>query len=191
MAKAPAKPEAEDEETEAEVKPSRGKKLLIIIIVVVLLLVIAAGGVLYLLLGNKDADKDEQAKDDEPPKITVDKSQPPTFVPLESFTVNLQPGEGDHYLQAIIVLKVTEPKISDDLKVYMPEIRHRINLLLSSKLPSEISDIEGRENLAEEVMIETNYVLGYEPPSKKSRRKDPDEPWGPVLAVLFNSFIVQ
>ncbi|MCB1955040.1 MAG: flagellar basal body-associated FliL family protein [Rhodocyclaceae bacterium] len=189
MAKAPAKPEAEEGDAPA---PKRGKKLLIILIVLVVLLLITAGGVVFLLMSKKSDDHAEaDTHADEPPKLVVDKSKPPTFAPLEPFTVNLQPGEGDHYLQAVIQLKVVDPHVQEDLKVFMPEIRHRINLLLSSKLPSEVADIEGRENLAEEIMIETNYVLGFEPPKQRARRGANAEPWGPVLAVLFDSFIVQ
>jgi len=188
MAKAPAKPEAEEGDAPA---PKRGKKLLIIVVALVLLLLIVAGGAAFLLLNKHGDDADGDAHANEPPKLKVDKSKPPTFVPLDAFTVNLQPGEGDHYLQAVIQFKVTSPSVSEDLKIYMPEIRHRINLLLSSKLPSEIADIEGRETLAEEIMIETNYVLGYEPPKQQARRNPPTDPWGPVLAVLFDSFIVQ
>ncbi|MCB1926989.1 MAG: flagellar basal body-associated FliL family protein [Rhodocyclaceae bacterium] len=187
MAKAPAKPETEEGDAPA---PKRGKKLVIVLIVLVLLLLVAVGATAFLLLSKKSDDKHEEEHADEPPKITVDRSKPPTFIPLDAFTVNLQPGEGDHYLQAVIQLKVTEPAIAEDLKVFMPEIRHRINLLLSSKLPSEIANIEGREILADEIMIETNYVLGFEPP-KQSRRSTNAEPWGPILAVLFDSFIVQ
>lgn len=190
MAKAPAKPEPEVTDA-APPPPKRGKKLVIIIVAAVVLLSAVAAGAAYLLMKRQHAEGDEVAADDVP-KVHVDPTKPPTFVPLDAFTVNLQPGEGDHYLQAVIVLKVSEPKIAEDLKLYMPEIRHRVNLLLSSKLPSDIADIEGREDLAEEIMIEANFVLGFEPPSKKARRNNKsDEPWGPVLAVLFNSFIVQ
>ncbi len=188
MAKAPAKPETEEGDAPA---PKRGKKLLIILVVAVLLLLLVGGGAAYLLLNKHGANKEDEAHAVESAKLTVDKSKPPTFVPLEAFTVNLQPGEGDHYLQAVIQLKVTTPSVAEDLKTYMPEIRHRINLLLSSKRPSEIADIEGRETLAEEIMIETNYVLGYEPPKQHARHNPPEDPWGPVLAVLFDSFIVQ
>lgn len=192
MAKAPAKPEADaaPEDGAVEVTPKRGKKLLIIVVAAVLLLVLLGGGAAYLLLSKKG--HDDKAHEEGPPKITVDHSKPPNFVPLDTFTVNLQSGEGDHYLQAMIVLKVADPKVADDLKAYMPEIRHRVNLLLSSKLPSEISNIEGREILADQIMIETNFVLGYEPPPRtQAKRTATDEPWGPVLAVLFNSFIIQ
>ena len=50
---------------------------------------------------------------------------------------------------------------------------------------------KGREVLAEEIKEEANDVLGYAPnPKKKNKRNRPEDD-GPVLAVLFNQFMVQ
>lgn len=187
MAKAAAKPEAE-----GDAPPKKSKKMLIIILVVVLLLVIAGGAAAFLLLKKKahDGDAAEAHSTSEPSKIKVDLSKPPTFVNLEPFTVNLAPAEGDHYLQVVLVFKVVDGTIAEQMTAYMPEVRHEINLLLSSKLPSEVATVEGRENLAHDIMVRANYVLGFDEPEDDRRRRDPG-PWGPVLAVLFNSFIVQ
>lgn len=190
MAKAPAKPEAE-----GAVAPKGGSKKLIIIIIALVVLLLAAGGALAVVLMSKkkhgDADGEgTHAEAVEKPKVAMDKSNPPTFVPLDPFTVNLAPENGDHFLQATLVLKVVDPKTGEDLKVYMPEIRHRANLILSSRKPSELATIAGREDLADEIMEETNDVLGYPPPPKRSTKRAV-EPAGPVLAVLFNTFIVQ
>lgn len=190
MAKAPAKPETE----EAPAPKGGSKKLVIIIIALVVLLVAAGGGLAVTLMSKKKHAEGEgeaaHAEEHEKPKVVLDKSKPPTFVPLDAFTVNLAPENGEHYLQATLVLKVADPKTGEELKIYMPEIRHRVNLILSGRRPSELVSIEGREDLAEEIMEETNDVLGYPPPPKRTSRRAV-EPAGPVLAVLFNTFIVQ
>ena len=190
MSKAPAKAEA----AEGEVPAKGGKKKLIIIIVAVLILAIA-GGAAFMLLGKKKhaegEEEEEAAHDHEPPKVKVDPSKPPVFVQLEQFTVNLSPEEGDHFLQATMVLRVSDAKVGDSLKLYMPELKHRVIMLLSSKKPSDLATTEGREELADEVKEEANDVLGYAPnPKKKNKRSRPEDD-GPVLAVLFNQFIVQ
>ncbi len=47
------------------------------------------------------------------------------------------------------------------------------------------------EAMGEEIKEEANDVLGYAPnPKKKGKRNRPEDD-GPVLAVLFNQFIVQ
>lgn len=190
---AKAKPEAEGEEAP---KKSGGKKLLIILLVVIILLLVAGGAVVFLLL-KKNAHSEEapadghaQAEQTHEADLKVDLSKPPTFVTLEPFTVNLAPAEGDHFLQVVMVLKVVDPTVAEQMKAFMPEIRHEVNLVLSSKLPSELSSVQGREALAVECMERINYVLGFEKPDEDRLRRNPG-PWGPVITVLFNSFIVQ
>lgn len=187
MAKAPAKPEAD-----GEAQPKKSKKMLIIILVVVLLLLLAGSAVVFLLMkkNSGSGDEAEAHATPDPAQSRVDLSAPPTFVNLEPFTVNLAPAEGDHYLQVVLVLKVVDEKVAEQMTAYMPEVRHEVNLLLSSKLPSELATVEGRENLAHDIMVRANYVLGFDEP-KDDRRRHAAGPWGPVLAVLFNSFIVQ
>ncbi|QTQ38104.1 Flagellar protein [Aromatoleum petrolei] len=130
------------------------------------------------------------AETEEAPAVaTVDLNKPPTFVPLDPFVVNLAPAEGERYLQVVMALRVTDAKTGENLKAFMPEIRHQINLLLSSKLPSELSTMEGREALAEEIVRRTNGVLGT--PAAKTGDGKATTPTGPIQAVLFNSFIIQ
>lgn len=192
MSKAPAKAEA----AEGEAPAKGGKKKLIIIIVAVVLVLAIAGGAAFMLMGKKKhAAEGEEAEEEpahhEPPKVKVDPSKPPVFVPLEQFTVNLAPEEGEHFLQVTMVLRVSDAKVGDTLKLYMPELKHRVIMLLSSKKPSELVPAEGREELADQVKEEANDVLGYAPnPKKKGKRSRPEDD-GPVLAVLFNQFIVQ
>ncbi|MDD3353958.1 flagellar basal body-associated FliL family protein [Zoogloea sp.] len=190
MAKAPAQAEA----AEGEAPAKGGKKKMIIIVIVAVLALAIGGGAAFMMMGHKKPAEDGEAEEEvshEPPKIKVDPSKPPVFVPLEQFTVNLSPEEGEHFLQATMVLRVSDPKIGDSLKLYMPELKHRVIMLLSSKLPSELATADGREVLADEIKDEANDVLGYTPnPKKKNKRSRPEDD-GPVLAVLFNQFIVQ
>lgn len=189
MAKAPTRAKADN----AALPNNRSKLLLIILIVLVLTLIIVVGGIGALLL-LKSQDKGDDEADVSAALATpsyaapVDLSKPPAFVPLDPFTVNLRREEGEHYLQAVIVLRVLDSKIGDSLKAFMPEIRHRINLLLSSQLPSELYTTEGRELLATHIVDETNAALGY-PVQTDIRGRTTAA--GPVQAVLFNSFIIQ
>lgn len=187
MAKAPAKPD-----TEGSAPPKKKGKLLLILIIVIVLLLVAAGGVFLLLLKkNKSPEETSQDAATPPPVAvasTIDLTKPPTFVPLDPFTVNLRRDEGDHYLQVVMVLHVSDAKMAESLRAFMPAIRHRINLLLSSKLPSELDDTEGREQLAIEVGTQVNEALGF--PALTTRNGQPVSN-GPVQSVLFNSFIIQ
>ena len=191
MAKAPAKAEEGD-----DVPKKKGKLgLIIVIVLLVVLILIAVGvGALLLLKGGKDKDPEEHAQQAAPAAAqlqtagTVDLTKPPTFVPLDAFTVNLRRDEGDHYLQVVAVLRLADATMDPTLKAFMPEIRHRINLLLSSKLPSEIATIEGRQALALTITEQINEALGFKPMRDATGQPVPN---GPVHSVLFTSFIIQ
>lgn len=190
MAKAPAKTEEGD-----ETPKKKGKLgLILIIVLVVIVLVLGALVALLLLKGGKDKEHEEPAAHAAPAAQqlhttgTVDLTKPPTFIPLDAFTVNLRRDEGDHYLQVVAVMRVADATMDPTLKAFMPEIRHRINLLLSSKLPSEVATIEGREALSLAITESINEALGFKPVRDAAGKPVPN---GPVQAVLFTSFIIQ
>jgi flagellar FliL protein len=157
-------------------------KLLVIILATVMMILLLAGAAVIGLLLLKKGGQDEAAT---PDSVTVDLSRPPTFMTLDPFVVNLAPGEGERYLQVVMALRVADNKIAESLKPFMPEIRHRINLVLSGKLPSELATPEGRETLASQIADEANQALGAAPAHTNSPST------GPIQAVLFNSLIIQ
>ena len=147
MAK-PAKPATAKKEEVAVAETPKSKKKLIIIAMSALLI---AGGAGWYFMKGKSADHVDT------PKVEAPKE--PTFIPLDAFTVNLQREEADQYLQVSLTLKVMEPELAEKIKAVLPEIRSKLNLLLSSKRPSELSTAEGKRKLAGDILIETNNVL--------------------------------
>lgn len=113
------------------------------------------------------------------PEAAAPKEKAPVFANLEPFTVNLQPENGDQYLQVGLVVKVTETAAVDAVKLQMPEIRNRILLLLSSKRASEISTVAGKQQLSAEIMNEVRQPLG----SQKLQQG--------IVGVFFTSFVIQ
>ena len=181
-AKAPAKPET------PQPAPARrsGKLLLFVLLIAVLILILAVMGVAALLLLKKGGGHDAAPENPAPVQVvtSVDLNKPPIFAALDPFTVNLSDKGGDEgrYLQTVIVLRVADQRTADALKGWMPESRHRINMLLSSKPPAEVQDAQGREALAGDIQAQLNTLLGAPPASGAQ---------GPIQAVLFNSFIIQ
>lgn len=194
MAKAPTPPAADGAGA-----PKKSKKLLIIVLVLVVVLLLAGIGVVTLLLLKKSGGGDEAAAPAPAPAPAeviaappgaVDLTKPPTFVPLDPFVVNLAAGEGDRLLQVVIALRVIDAKTGEGLKGFMPEIRHRINLILRGKLPSELGTPEGQEALAVRIAEDINEILGF-PPNRGGARPIGAVPGVPIQAVLFNSIIIQ
>lgn len=149
MAK-PAKPAAAKKEEAPAEAPKSNKKMIIIAAAAALL--IGGGAAWYFMKGN-NANHAEEKK--------VEAPKEPTFIPLEAFTVNLQHEESsDQYLQVTLALKVLDPALTETIKAVLPEIRSKLNLLLSSKRASELSTVEGKKKLAEDIVTEANSVLG-------------------------------
>jgi flagellar FliL protein len=188
--------------TPAPVKRS-GKLLLIILLIAVLLLLLAVLGVGALLLTKKGSGGNAHASPEPaaaPPAVAhaplpftsaIDLSKPPIFVPLEPFTVNLRAREGEdnHYLQADIALRVNDQKTADSLKNWMPEIRNRINRILSAKSISDLQNDMSHEIMQNEIMRGLNTMFGVPPPPPEVPLGQ--APLGPIQGVLFLSFIIQ
>ncbi len=112
--------------------------------------------------------------------VTVEKKKPTTFIKIEPFTVNLQPEERkSHYLQVELSLKANETEVVTAIENSKPEIRNQILLLLSSKKPSEINTLEGKQKLSQDIIQAIQSKMESE-----SLQND-------ILDVLFTSFIIQ
>lgn len=197
MAKAPAK----QEEAVAEAAPPKPKSKLILIIVVGLVLVLAlGGGAAFVLLKKKPATGDEEET-----SVHAKPEAKPTFVKLDAFTVKLMPDEGkqeQQFMQTVPEFKVLNLKVAENVKNYMPEIRHNILLLLSSRRPSELATPQGMEKLSTDIRKVVNQILDGTPKAskrekesakadKESGKGDAPGPDDSVQAVLFSTFIIQ
>jgi flagellar FliL protein len=148
------------------------KKKLVVMLVAVLLALAAGGGAAWYFLGNKPSgDAEAQAKH-EPPK-------PPVFLQMEQFTVNLQPEVGEQYLQIAFTLQVANQEQVELIKLYMPLVRSRLLMLLSSKKASELSTPDGKKKLQDEIIaaIKQPFAPNMEPQG--------------VNGVFFTSFVIQ
>jgi flagellar FliL protein len=103
----------------------------------------------------------------------------PTFVDLDSFTVNLADAPDMKMMQVKMSLEVLDAESGEALKALMPAVRNEILLLLGSKHATEMASLEGKQALAGDVMDSTNALLKG---SKFSRA---------VQAVQFQQMIVQ
>ncbi len=167
MSKAPAKPEPAAPAASAK----KSKKMLFIAIGAVLVLASGGAGAWFYIQGNAaHGDKGHEK---------AETGKPPVFALLEPFVVNLQPEEGEKYLQVAMTLQVKNEEQAELLKLHMPEVRSRLLLLLSSKKSSEISSSDGKKLLSEEIVAQVKTPFGG--------RQAPQE----VSSVFFTSFVIQ
>ena len=174
---AQAKPKV-DPKADAAAAPAGSKKKLIVIAVAAVLLLGGGGGAAWYFMQGGDA-----AAGHESPKESKKKKKnsgvKPEYVPVEAFTVNLQPENGEQYLQVQFTLQVAGTEEATLVKDNMAIVRNRVLLLLSGKRASEISTVAGKQQLAAEIQ-----AIVQEP-----FERDGDEQ--EVTDVLFTSFIIQ
>lgn len=152
----------------------KGKPWWLLGLLIILISVASSAGV-YFLLDSRSAAGDEATAAAPPAE-----ARPPVFVPVQPFTVNIQ---SDDYSQRLLYiglsLKVGDAKSSELIKTYMPQVRSRLLMLLSSQNADELTTPQGKERLSREIL-----ALFDQPFS------DPQ----PALAVddvLYTDFIVQ
>ncbi|MGZ3240465.1 MAG: flagellar basal body-associated protein FliL [Burkholderiaceae bacterium] len=175
-----AAPEGDDG---APVIKKKSKKKTILIASVAAVVLGAAGGAAYYFTGASDspaAAADPDAPPAEEAKAKAGPEKPPLFVVVEPFTVNLQhEGPSDQFLQISFSLQLSDQKQEELFKLYQPQARSRLLLLLSGKKASEISSVEGKKKLAEEIAEQLRI-----PFSQQSAPLD-------VKDVFFTSFVIQ
>ena len=165
MAKPAAKP-AEADETEA-VPVKKSKKKLFIIIGAVLVLLGGGGAAAWFLTQGSHKPKEAHV---EPPKA-------PIFLPLETFTVNLQGGE--NYLQTDITLQVADEADAEAIKLQMPRVRSRLLTLLSSQSAASLGNAETKKKLVQDILVQMRQPF------------DPNGKPQAVTDVLFTTFVIQ
>lgn len=209
MAKAAEKAQASGAADGSGKAGGSGKRILI---VVVLLAMLGGGGAAaWFLLGGTGKETAESAAAEKPrPK------GPPVFVKLEPFVVNL--ADRGRYLQVGLELRVPDARAADQIKVFLPEIRNGVLMVLSGRRAEEISSVEGKERLRVDIRRVANQSLGIDVPAPPPALRLPEgadaaaieavkaeaakavEAWqaamaklpeAGVLDVLLTSFVIQ
>jgi flagellar FliL protein len=155
------------------------KKLIIIIVALVLVLGAGGGGAAWYFMHNSGDAHEEEAPVKK--KKKEKKAGPPEYLPVDPFTVNLQPGEdgAEQYLQLAFTLEVGSAEEKENIKVNMAKVRSRVLLLLSSKKATDINTPAGKMQLAKEIVEQAS-----EPLEERGEKQD-------VVDVLFTAFIIQ
>ncbi len=157
-----------DPKAEAAAPKSSKKKMVVIAIIAVVVLGISGGAAWFFT-----------QKSSGPAAAEVKKAVKPEFVVIEAFTVNLQPENGEQYLQIQFTLEVSSLEQVEIIKTNMARVRSRVLLLLSAKKASELSTVEGKNTLSKEIIAAVKQPFAAGAPPQE------------VSDVLFTSFIIQ
>lgn len=103
----------------------------------------------------------------------------PIFVPLDPFTVTVQDTETERILHVGITLRVSDEQSRERIEKYLPEVRSRIVMLLTSLQPKDIQSSQGKVDLASAITASVNKPFAPLPDGQY------------VTDVLFTAFVVQ
>ncbi|MFD4840810.1 flagellar basal body-associated protein FliL [Achromobacter sp. NPDC058515] len=103
----------------------------------------------------------------------------PIFVPIEAFTVTLQNAETERIMHIGLTLRVSDEQTRTRLEKYMPEVRSRILMVLSSQSPTGVQTQQGKNDMVAAIKQAVNRPFSPLPDGQY------------VTDVLFTAFVVQ
>ncbi len=174
--------EAAEKKQEFEDAPRSGKPMILYALVIINMLVVAGVGFMVYSGKKKEASQPgisdviagEHAAQSEDAPVS-EKEFVGTMVPMEMFLVNLSGANGRKLLKVLMELEVEGAKVQEEIEKRKPQIRDIIITLLSSKTYEQVSSVEGKDYLREEVRDTVNSFLTK----------------GKIKRVLFTEFIYQ
>ncbi len=157
----------------------KGGKLKWIILLVLLLGLLGGGGWFgYKYFFAKKADTAEGASAEggqaagEKAKEEAGKTE---IVTLPTFVVNLADPLGRRYLKLTVDVEMADQKAAEELRGAEPKVRDAVILLLSSKTFADLSSVESKIMLKNEIVERLNQVV----------------PGNKVLRVYFTEMVIQ
>lgn len=177
---------AKEEQAGAEVAADGDKKkMMLIIIGAAVVVALALGAGLFMMLsGGK---KEKKGAEGEPAKTEAAAGGhgapagapgapgASTIFPLEPFIVNIYDGQELRYLKVKVEIEMASPMVKPELEGRLAPIRDAVLVLLTTKTLQDIQDVQGKNQLREEILASINKII---PPGK-------------IAKVYFTDFVVQ
>jgi len=175
---------AKDELAPAEAEGGGGKNKLFIIIGAAVAVAVVLGVVAFMLMGKgdkKEKDNKEETKTEAKAEgghggaaAGKEGAAATNIYPLEPFIVNIYDGQELRYLKVKVELEMSTAA-KGDLDARLAPMRDAVLVLLGSKTLQDIQDLQGKNQLKEEILVAINKIIT---PAKISR-------------VYFTDFVIQ
>ena len=152
-------------------------KILILLIGVLTVLILGMGGGLFLMWNKLSAiTPPANANTGEQPDPEAPMEQPlgPIYA-LETFIVNLADKGGNRYLRVTMDLELENTDLETDLQKRLPQVRDGILMILPSKSFDDISSVEGKIALRDEILTTLNGFFTQ----------------GKITNIYFKEFVIQ
>ena len=171
---------AKEEQVAAEAEGGGSKKKLFIIIGAAVAVAVILGVVAFMLMGK--GDKKEHGKEEAKVEGKAEGKAEggehggaagkegaaagvSNVYPLEPFIVNIYDGQELRYLKVKVEIEMTGA-VKGELDARLAAIRDAVLVLLSAKTLQDIQDVQGKNQLKEEILVAINKII---PPGKISK----------------------
>jgi len=142
---------------------SKSKKPLILGGLAVLLVVALGVGYSMWSSAKKHAEEEENDKSVEKRLMKQlehkKENKPPVFIAMDEFLVNLPGKGGEHYLQTKIVLRTSDIATEKRITEFLPMVRDRVLVVLSSRSVAELATVEGKDAMARDIALVINAII--------------------------------
>ncbi len=176
---------AKDEQESAEVEGGGNKKKMFIIIGAAVAAVVILSVVAFMLMGKGSSDekgKEGETKTEAKAEgghgggTTAGKegAAASNIYPLEPFIVNIYDGQELRYLKVKVEMEMAG-STKGDLDARLAPMRDTILVLLSSKTLQDLQDLQGKNQLKDEILVSVNKIIT---PAR-------------IAKVYFTDFVVQ
>jgi flagellar protein FliL len=152
-------------------------KILVLLIGVMMMLMLGLGGGLFMMWNQLSALNAQSVADagEQPDEVvSLEQSLGPIFS-LDTFIVNLADKGGTRYLRVTMDLELGNSDLEDELHKRLPQVRDSLLMILPSKRFEDISTVQGKTALRNEMLEALNGYLGQ----------------GKITNIYFKEFVVQ
>jgi flagellar FliL protein len=98
-----------------------------------------------------------------------------TIFALEPFIVNIYDGQELRYLKVKVEMEMASPAVKPELDGRLAAMRDAILVVLTSKTLQDIQDIQGKNQLREEILTAVSKIVAQ----------------GKVIKIYFTDFVIQ
>jgi flagellar FliL protein len=152
-------------------------KILVLLIGVMMVLMLGLGGGLFMMW-NKLSDLNAQSMANASDKAGAENSAEVPVGPifsLDTFIVNLADQGGNRYLRVTMDLELGNPELEAEVSLRLPQVRDSILMILPTKRFEDISTVQGKISLRDEILEKINGYLAK----------------GKITSIYFKEFVVQ
>jgi len=170
------------EQAKAQDAPPKDKKKLFIIIGAAVALLVIGGGAAFFLGGSKAENKSAHGEAKVEAKAEgghgeakAGEAAAATVYPLEPFIVNIYDGQEIRYLKLKVEFELANAQVKPELDAKVAPLRDAILILLTTKTMQEIQDLQGKNQLREQILAAVGKIVAA----------------GKVTKIYFTDFVVQ